>query len=198
LDNINISKSCHNIRWFRNLSVLNTDQNFHEFSQKNHEIEITNQIKIIRNHNQILGINSKWKEALMALIPLLEITEIRKFRITSENVSLSNHASPITSGVHKALMLYLLHHKPSRIALLEIDHSQDRAYPSVSQSRCHDLFLFSHGDRSFSLPSWRNRVVFLFDDVSLSLFKCLKYYFLFFSVSSKDTQYININRDEII
>jgi hypothetical protein len=103
LDNINISKSCHSIRQSRNLSVLNTNQNFHEFSQKNHEIEITNQIKTTRNHNQSLDINSKWKEALMSLIPLLEIIEIRKFRITSGSVFLSDHASPITSGVHKSL-----------------------------------------------------------------------------------------------
>jgi hypothetical protein len=92
--------------------------------------------------------------------------------------------------------MYLLHRKLSRIALLEIDHSRDRVYPSVPQPRCHYLFLFSHGDRSFSLPSWRNRVVSLLDDISLSLFKCLKHYFLFSSVSSKDTQYMNINRDD--
>jgi hypothetical protein len=110
----------------------------------------------------------------------------------------SDHTSLIIFGVAKPLMLYLLHRKISRIALLEIDHSQDRTYPSVPQTRFHDIFLFSHGNRSFSLPSWRNLVVFLLDDVSLSLFKCLKYYFLLSSVSSKDTQYMNINRDEII
>jgi hypothetical protein len=95
-------------------------------------------------------------------------------------------------------VLYLLHRKPSRITLLEIDHNRDWAYLSVPQPRCHDLFLFSHGDRLFSLPSWRNRVVSLLDDVSISLFKCLKHYFLLSSVYFKDTQYININRDEII
>jgi hypothetical protein len=103
LDNINISKSRHNIRQSRNLSVLNTDQNFHEFSQKNYEIETTNKIKTTRNHNQSLGINSKRKGALIALIPLLEITEIREFRITSGSVSLSDHASPITSSIHRPL-----------------------------------------------------------------------------------------------
>jgi hypothetical protein len=35
----------------------------------------------------------------MTLISLLEITEIREFRITSGNVFLSDHASPITSDV---------------------------------------------------------------------------------------------------
>jgi hypothetical protein len=64
-------------------------------------------------------------------------------------------------------VLYLLHRKPSKIALLEIDHNRDRAYPSVPQPRYHDLFLFLHGDRSFSLPSWRNQVVSLLDGVSL-------------------------------
>jgi hypothetical protein len=94
--------------------------------------------------------------------------------------------------------LYLLHRKFLRIVLLEIDHSWDRVYPSIPQPRCHDLFLSSHWDHSFSLPLWRNRVVSLLDDVSLSLFKCLKHYFLFSFVFSKDTQYMNINRDEII
>jgi hypothetical protein len=56
----------------------------------------------------------------MALISLLEITKIREFRITNGSVSLSDHASPITSGVPKS----------SRIALLEIDHSRDRVYLS--------------------------------------------------------------------
>jgi hypothetical protein len=37
-------------------------------------------------------------------------------------------------------VLYLLHRKPSKIALLEIDYSRDRAYPSVPQPRCRDLF----------------------------------------------------------
>jgi hypothetical protein len=55
------------------------------------------------DHNQSLGINSKRKGALMALIPLLEITEIREFRITSRSVSLSDNASPITSDVPKPL-----------------------------------------------------------------------------------------------
>jgi hypothetical protein len=58
-------------------------------------------MKIRRNHNQSLGINFEWKGALVALITLLEITEIREFRITSGSVSLSDHASPITSGVPK-------------------------------------------------------------------------------------------------
>jgi hypothetical protein len=103
LDNIRISKLHHNIRQSRNLSIVNTDRNFHKFSKKNHEIETTNQIKTTRNHNQILVINSKRKRALMALIPLLEITEISEFRITSGSVFLSDHASPIISGVSKPL-----------------------------------------------------------------------------------------------
>jgi Probable lipid transfer len=54
---------------------------------------------------------------------LLEITEIRKIRIISGSVSfflsrVSNHIWHI-----KTLALYLLHRKPLRIALLEIDHS---------------------------------------------------------------------------
>jgi hypothetical protein len=103
LDNIRISKLHHNIRQSRNLSIVNTYRNFHKFSKKNHEIETTNQIKTTRNHNQILVINSKRKRALMALIPLLEITEISEFRITSGSVFLSDHASPIISGVSKPL-----------------------------------------------------------------------------------------------
>jgi hypothetical protein len=35
----------------------------------------------------------------MALISLLEITEIREFKITSGSVSLSNHVSSITYDV---------------------------------------------------------------------------------------------------
>jgi hypothetical protein len=46
---------------------------FHKFSQKNHEIKSTNQIKIIKNYYQILNINFKRKWALM--------TQIRKFSI---------------------------------------------------------------------------------------------------------------------
>jgi hypothetical protein len=103
LDNIKISKLHHNIRQSRNLSIVNTDQNFHKFSKQNHEIETTNQIKITRNHNQSLVINFKRKRALMALIPLLEITEISEFRITSGSIFLSDHASSITSGVSKPL-----------------------------------------------------------------------------------------------
>jgi hypothetical protein len=130
LDNIKISKSHHNIRQSRNLSVLNTDQNFHEFSQKDHEIKTTNQIKITRNHNQILGINSKWKGALTTLIPLLEITEIKEFRIISGSVFLSDHASPITSNVPKLLCCISY-----TISLREFFFG-DRPQPRLSLSLC--------------------------------------------------------------
>jgi hypothetical protein len=39
----------------------------------------------------------------MALIPLLEITEIREFKITNGSVSLSDHVSPIIFDVPKPL-----------------------------------------------------------------------------------------------
>jgi hypothetical protein len=63
-------------------------------------------------------------------------------------------------------VLYLLHRKFSRISLLEIDHSRDRAYLSIPQPKYHDIFLFSHEDRLLSLSSCRNRVVSLLDGVS--------------------------------
>jgi hypothetical protein len=68
--------------------------------------------------------------------------------------------------------MYLLHRKPSRIALLEIDHSRDRAYPHVPQPRYATSSILT-SRLLVLIPSWRNWTISLLDDIlsfSLSVF----------------------------
>jgi hypothetical protein len=87
----------------------------------------------------------------MALISLLEITEIRKFRTTNGSVFLFWSCIYNHIWHTKALALHLLHRKPPRISLLEIDHGWDWTYLYVPQSRYCDLFN-SHAETTHSHP----------------------------------------------
>jgi hypothetical protein len=148
-------------------------------------------MKTIRNHNQSLSINSKWKWALVALIPWLEIIEIRKFRTTSESIFLFYLASPTTSDVSKLLRCIFCTVSLLRIALLEIDYNWNWACPSVPQSICRDLF-DSHIETTRSNPVIEELNYLPLRWCSLFLSKC---FFLSFCVSHTDRKYQSINRD---
>jgi hypothetical protein len=103
---------------------------------------------------------------------MLEITEIREFRITSENVSLSDHASSITSGVPKPLCcisytvslreLLCWRYTTAEIESIPLFHNLDAATSLILTSRLLVL-----------IPSWRNWIISLLDDIlsfSLSVF----------------------------
>jgi hypothetical protein len=86
--------------------------------------------------------------------------------------------------------LHLVHRKPPRIALLEIDHSWDWTYPSVPQPRCHDLF-DSHAETTRSHP-----VTEELDYLYLGwCFFSLSAFILSCCILHTDTEYQSINRD---
>jgi hypothetical protein len=95
---------------------------------------------------------------------LLEITEIKEFRIISESVFLSDHASPITSGVPKLLccISYTVSLRESlcwrlttaETELIPLFHNLDAAISSILTLRLLVL-----------IPSWRNWTISLLDDI---------------------------------
>jgi hypothetical protein len=91
-------------------------------------------------------------------------------------------------------MLYLLYRKLSRIALLEIDHSQDRAYPSISQPRCRDLF-DSHVETTHSHPVIEELNHLPLGWYSLFLSKCFCSVMLFLIHRYRVSIHIYIERD---
>jgi hypothetical protein len=119
---------------------------------------------------------------------MLEITEIRKFKITSESIFLFYFTFSITFGVLKFLRCIsctVSLRKSSKIAWLEINHGRDLAYTLL-----HNLDVAISSILMprllFLIPSWRNWIISLLDDI---LFFSLGAFVLSYYVLHTDTEH---------